>query len=86
MEIFPFDESVTDVFVYIGEINRKGYADISKEIANIPLNERKEKTLLCLATFGGDPDAGYRIGRCLQHHYENQVTLMRQVYVKVQAH
>ena len=75
MEIFPFDESVTDVFVYIGEINRKGYADISKEIANIPLNERKEKTLLCLATFGGDPDAGYRIGRCLQHHYENQVTL-----------
>ena len=30
---------------------------------------------LCLATFGGDPDGGYRIGRCLQHHYEGKVAL-----------
>lgn len=73
METFKFDEEKTDVFIYIGEISRKGYSTLSQEIAK--LENRKEQVLICMATFGGDPDAGYRIGRCLQHYYPQQVSL-----------
>lgn len=74
MDLFQFEEDGTDLFVYIGEINRQGYATPSEGIANIHKN-RKSNALLCLATFGGDPDAGYRIGRCLQHYYEGKVSV-----------
>lgn len=74
MEQFQFDPNNTDIFVYIGEINRQGYTNLSNEIAAIH-DSRKENALLCLATFGGDPDAGYRIGRCLQHYYEGKVSI-----------
>lgn len=73
MEIFNFNEEVVDIFVYIGEINREGYSHLSQKIAE--LKNRKEKALICMATLGGDPDAGYRIGRCLQHYYPKQVSL-----------
>lgn len=74
MEQFHSDLENTDIFVYIGEINRQGYTSLSNEIAAIH-GSRKENVLLCLATFGGDPDAGYRIGRCLQHYYEGKVSI-----------
>ena len=67
MDIFQFNESETDVFIYIGSINRQGYSELSKRVLGIPIEQKKTKVLLCLSTFGGDPDAGYRIGRCLQH-------------------
>ena len=75
MDFFKLSEEETDFFVYIGEINREGYASLSTEIAKISEEERKPNALLCLATFGGDPDGGYRIGRCLQHHYEGKVAV-----------
>lgn len=76
MEPFVFNPQEADVFVYIGEINRQGYAKFSQEMEMLLQGgSKKNKVLLCLATFGGDPDAGYRIGRCLQHFYEKQVTL-----------
>lgn len=73
MENFNFNEETTDIFVYIGEISREGYSHLSQKIAE--LKNRKEKALICMATLGGDPDAGYRIGRCLQHYYPEQVSL-----------
>ncbi|WP_125940142.1 SDH family Clp fold serine proteinase [Neisseria dumasiana] len=75
MDCFNFSSDDTDVFLYVGEINRQGYLELSNAISSISEDKRKSKTLLCLATLGGDPDAGYRIGRCLQHYYEKQVTL-----------
>ncbi len=71
METFQFDVEETDIFVYIGNIDRDGYSALSNEIAN--LQNRKPKALICMTTFGGNPDAGYRIGRCLQHYYPKQV-------------
>lgn len=71
METFQFNADETDVFFYIGSIDRDGYSKLSNEIANLP--NRKHKALICMTTFGGDPDAGYRIGRCLQHYYPKQV-------------
>lgn len=59
------------MFIYIGSIDRNGYSELSKKIA--ALTTRKSKALMCIATLGGDPNAGYRIGRCLQHYYPNQV-------------
>ena len=55
----------TDVIIYSGSIDRTGYEDFCN---TIPHNKR-EKLLLVLCTFGGDPDAGYRIARAAIHHY-----------------
>lgn len=38
------------------------------------LHTKKSKSKNCtffLTTFGGDPHGGYRIARCLRHHYEH---------------
>lgn len=43
----------------------------SKLTRLIGANKRKQKNCtLFLTTYGGDPDGGYRIGRCLRHNYE----------------
>lgn len=61
-----------DVYFYRGAITYQGYWALTDEI-----EKRKEKSSLnkkvifCMATLGGDPDAAYRIGRALQHNYED---------------
>lgn len=57
-----------DVYVYAGVISMGGYELICER-----LNQGKEceRALLVLATPGGDPHAGFRIARALQHVYEN---------------
>lgn len=55
----------TDVIMYSGPINRAGYDQICTLFASV----RKKKLLLVLSTFGGDPNAGYRIARAAIHHY-----------------
>lgn len=60
-----------DVYVYTGDVHRDGYLDLTNAIKS-----RKDKhglsseVTFCVATYGGDPNAGYRIGRALQHNYE----------------
>jgi len=57
-----------DVIFYYGGISRAGYSKICDL-----LEEKKEKsTKVCLipATYGGDPDAAFRIARAIGHHYE----------------
>lgn len=61
-----------DHYFYLGPINMIGYYRLCSEIEK---NKNKEKVILCLTTFGGDPDAGFRIGRALQHHYNGEVTI-----------
>lgn len=61
-----------DNYLYLGPISMAGYYRICKAIEE---NQSKENAMLCLSTFGGDPDAGFRIGRALQHHYNGNVTI-----------
>lgn len=57
-----------DVYRYSGQISVYGYHAICDEI-----KKRKEgedaTALLMISTPGGDPDAGFRIARALQHAY-----------------
>lgn len=75
-----FALSEYDNYVYIGSINRTGYQKLTKEIES--RDNRKSKTMLLLVTSGGDPDAGYRIGRALQHYYPSNVSLFIPSYCK----
>lgn len=55
-----------DVILYIGDISREGY----EQITHVCQTQRlSEKAYLILVTSGGDPHAGFRIARCLRHHY-----------------
>lgn len=61
-----------DIYVYTGDVQRSGHLDITNCIRQRKENHGLRKNaLLCLSTYGGDPDAGYRIGRALQHNYES---------------
>lgn len=64
-----------DVITYSGEINLRGY----ESICNVLAQKQSEKALLVLSTPGGDPHAGFRIARALQHKYENFEALVPRV-------
>jgi len=55
----------TDVISYAGQISMHGYV----KICDVLKNKKGSKALLVLATPGGDPNAGFRIARALQHAY-----------------
>lgn len=62
------DVSVTtDLVVYSGAVNMAGYHLVCDALQT----KKSAKTLLVLATPGGDPHAGFRIARALQHGYES---------------
>ncbi len=73
------EDSVT--IIYTGEINRTGYEKISVECEKLKEYHPK-KVNLVLSTFGGDPDAGFRIARCLQHYFTDGITLFVPHYCK----
>lgn len=54
-----------DVIVYSGEINTRGY----ESLCDVLQNKKASQALLVLATPGGNPHAGFRIARALQHTY-----------------
>ena len=58
-----------DVFLYFGEISREGYSTLSNILELKP--NKHNKVCLIPATFGGDPNAGFRMARAIGHHYEN---------------
>lgn len=66
-----------DVYIYIGDVHRDGHLDVTNAIKQRK-NEHglKESVLFCVATYGGDPSAGYRIGRALQHNYKHITILV----------
>lgn len=61
------EKNQTDILAYLGPINRLGYDRLCDVIPKQP----KKNCLLVLCTYGGNPDAGYRIARALSHHYPN---------------
>lgn len=59
------DEQDTDVLIYSGPIDRRGYASVCGALEG----SRKRNALVAVLTRGGDPHAGYRIARALHHNY-----------------
>jgi hypothetical protein len=57
-----------DLVLYSAEISDEN-ADILIEVVR-SIREKKDTIVLTLATFGGDPDAAYRITRFLKSHYK----------------
>lgn len=57
-----------DFLLISAGISRKLHHELSVLIAD---NQQHEKCTIFLTTRGGDPDAGFRIARCLQHHYKH---------------
>ncbi len=62
-------DSEYDVYCYYGQINRHGYHQLSETIEI--KTSLKEKVCLILCTVGGDPDAGFRMARALNHYYNS---------------
>lgn len=59
----------TDLIFVSHPITRDLYRLLSQVIDNREGNNKR--CIVFLTTFGGDADAAYRIGRCLQHNYEH---------------
>ncbi|RIY41977.1 SDH family Clp fold serine proteinase [Neopusillimonas maritima] len=57
-----------DVIIVSRGIDRQLHYDLSRRIQE---NKAQKSCTLFLTTRGGDPNGGYRIGRCLRHHYEH---------------
>lgn len=56
-----------DIITYAGEINIIGYRSICEALKT----KKSDTALLVLCTPGGDPHAGFRIARALQHCYSS---------------
>ncbi|HGM7307607.1 TPA: hypothetical protein ACKP7U_004315 [Stenotrophomonas maltophilia] len=69
----------TDTYVYLGDIARVGYEKLTRVLAEN--SSKQSKATLVLATYGGDPDAGFRIARALRHCYEH-LTIVVPTYCK----
>lgn len=75
-----FDELQTDVFAYIGPVDRVGYDMLCKALE---AKQRKPNCVLAVTTFGGDPNAGYRVARALSHNYaEGKLSILVPHYCK----
>jgi hypothetical protein len=57
-----------DLFIYTGRIDDNNADSLINEIRS--LTDKKENCALILTTMGGDPDAGYRIVRCIHQYYK----------------
>lgn len=58
----------SDVFLFSGEISFET-ADVFIELIRNKLN-KKNNCALILTTFGGDPNAGYRMARAIRYYYD----------------
>lgn len=56
----------TDVITYAGEVSSTGYEMICDALET----KKSSNALIVLCTPGGDPHAGFRIARALQHAYD----------------
>lgn len=67
LQALHVEDAERDYLVISAPISRHLHAQLSDLLASRPL---KEKATVFLTTYGGDPDGGYRIARCLRHHYK----------------
>lgn len=69
----------TDFIIISHQISRALHRELTKQIK---LKKRGSKCVMFLTTRGGDPHAGYRIGRCLRHSYPDGVKICVPSYCK----
>jgi len=62
----------TDVITYAGEVTSAGYEAVCQALEK----KRSDHALIVLSTPGGDPHAGFRIARAIQHTYEKFYALV----------
>jgi hypothetical protein len=63
------DGKNADGFLYSGHINRDNADRLVKLIDSRP--DRRKNACIFITTFGGDPNAAYRIGRALKRNYKD---------------
>lgn len=59
--------SNVDVLMFNAQIQRNRDMRLLKKVVS---RQRRPNVFMILVTAGGDPDAAYRISRCLQNHYD----------------
>jgi hypothetical protein len=59
-------QQTTDFITYAGPIDFNGY----HMVCDVLRSKKSDRVILVLATPGGDPHAGFRIARALQHTYD----------------
>lgn len=57
----------TDILIFNGPIERPRDRRLIK---NVMAKARAKNLFMILVTYGGDPDAAYRMARCIKNHYE----------------
>ena len=62
------NKSDADVWFYSGPIEGVQYRLLHEWCCN---NPRRKNAFFMLLTYGGDPHVAYRMGRCLQDHYDS---------------
>lgn len=67
VELLLSEDPDRDYLVISAPISRHLHGQLSDLLASRTL---KPKATVFLTTYGGDPDGGYRIARCLRHHYK----------------
>lgn len=60
------EKNDTDLVAYFGDITRERYQQLSRQLRKRKL---RKNILLFLVTYGGDPNAAYRISRAFQECY-----------------
>lgn len=68
----------TDFLVVSQGISRQLHQAVTKCVVE---HQTEENLTLVLTTYGGDPHGGYRVARCLRHHYK-QIRLVVPSYCK----
>lgn len=61
----------SDIFLFVGEISDINADKLIELVRSV--KDRKKNCSFILTTFGGDPDAGYRIARYLKRKYEKLI-------------
>lgn len=61
------ESAEADLILISHEISRELYLDLCSQLDGRP---KAKACTIFLTTYGGDPHAGFRIARCLRHHYE----------------
>lgn len=59
----------TKSFVYIGQVNRDGYINLTQALESYTNSNLEKEGHLTLITYGGEPGAAYRIARAMGHHF-----------------
>lgn len=61
------------IILYAGDVSREGYKKLTAICGKAGATE---EVIVIVITLGGDAHAGYRMGRCLQHHFKKVTALV----------